>query len=79
MVVHKTLDGRRSTIRFELDLDALNDHTAGAKYSLDLRTRRDYGLHVAREHALSKGSMGMSSNSTVGRLAGTAGGSMINW
>lgn len=55
MVVHKTLGGRRSTIRFKLDLDALNDRTAGAKYSLDLRVRRDYGLHVARERCIVQG------------------------
>lgn len=54
-VVHRTLGGRRSTIRFELDLDALNDHAAGAKYSLDLRVRRDHGLHVARERCIVQG------------------------
>ena len=52
-VVHRTPKRKHSTIRFELELEALNDHTTWAKYHLDLRIRRDDNtLHVAHERCI---------------------------
>ena len=51
-VVHRTSKGRRSTIRFELKLEALNDRTTWAEYHLDLRIRDDYTLYVAHERCI---------------------------
>ena len=77
-VIHRTPKGRHSTIRFGVELEALNDHTAWAKYYLVLQIRRDYGLYVAHERCnYPKKSTGMSSSSIVERLAERHG--QINW
>ena len=51
-VIHRTPKGRHSIIRFGVELEALNDHTAWAKYHLVLQVRRDYGLYVAHERCI---------------------------